>query len=112
MRDIPPLLQRLSCQPGKPVVAEYQVISEVIVHPETLQITGKLGKMRIQSHFAYPLLSAGLEVDESGIPAKYTYLIVVGIMNTGIDIHKMSLLTQFVSKLPDVDTHTAGVLCP
>jgi hypothetical protein len=93
-------------------MAEYQVILEVIVLPEALQITGKLGKMRIYSQLMYPLLSASREVYESRIPTKHIYLMVIGVMNTGIDVHEMPLLTQFVRKLPDVDTHTAGVFRP
>tara|TARA_Y100000310_G_C20017263_1_gene505752 strand:+ start:83 stop:268 length:186 start_codon:yes stop_codon:yes gene_type:complete len=57
----------------------------------------------------YLLVLACPEVNKSSVLTKVYNLGVSVVMNTGIDIHQMPLLAQFMSQLPDVDTHATGV---
>jgi hypothetical protein len=93
-------------------MAKYQIVLEVILPPETLQVSNKVGKMGVHGQLMYLLVFPCFEVNEPYILIELIDLSVLGVMNASIDIHEMSLLTQFVSKLPDIDAHTTGVFCP
>jgi hypothetical protein len=47
MRNTPPTLQEIPYPSGKPVMTEHDIVLELVVFPETLQITGEVRKMKI-----------------------------------------------------------------
>ena len=77
---------------------------------EILHIAGKVGKVGVHGQLMYFLVLAGPEMNKSCILTQTYNLGVPGVMNTGIGVHYVSLLTQFASQFPDVDTHTTGIL--
>jgi hypothetical protein len=87
MGNMPPLLQICSCQRGKPVMAKYQIILEVVILPETLQVAGKVRKMGVHGQFMYLLVFPCHEVNEPCILTQFIDLAVFRVMNTSIDIH-------------------------
>jgi hypothetical protein len=87
MRNMPPLLQICSCQCGKPVMAEYQIVLEVVILPETLQVAGKVRKMGVHGQLMDLLVFPCPEVNEPCILIEFIDLAVFGVMDTSIDIH-------------------------
>ena len=68
--------------------------------------------MTIKSSFIHMPVVSGFEMNKPYVIAQLRYLLLSGTVQTGINVDQMTAVSQFLSSLSDINTHTTGILRP
>jgi hypothetical protein len=109
MRYLPPPLYVPPHPAGKPVMAEKQVIMKVIVPAIIFQITGEFRQKTVYSQLMYFFRLPRFKVNESRPFSQFDDDRVIGVVDTGIDIYRMTLPAQFPCEFSYINAHAAGI---
>ncbi len=109
MRHLPPGLEIFTGNAGNPVVAEDDIIMQIILLTKVLYCAGEIRSVGIDQQLIRIPRFSGLYVDLPGARGKIDYLGSDRVFDAGIDVHAVSLPGQFTGQFPDVNTHTPGI---
>jgi len=112
VRNCPAFLGPLPYSPGQPVVTVYEIIVERLKGSKFFQLLKEVIKMTIKGQFVYVAVVSGSQMDKPNFVVKLSYLLLSGTIKASINVHHMTALAKFPSKLPDINTHASRVFRP
>jgi hypothetical protein len=90
----------------------YEIIVKRLTGSKSFQLLKKVIKMTIKGQFVYVAVVSGPQMNKPNLLVQRSYLPLSGAVHTGINVHRMTAVPKFPSKLPDINTHTSRVFRP